>query len=771
MLPGFMPEQCLFVRWDRIAAWRRKVLEMMIAMGLAIGAGATAENAEPPVLPDLTIGDFSRDRTVFDSGIALGANTADIALSGTGSVGEVVEARAVSVDDGGASSTGWVSIATIDANGDWAGQISAPRSVSWYRAQVRIQSTLVVARQSGNRFGVGHVIAIWGQSEDARVHSAFHNTTTPPALLDEEAVQYMYFEGGVQHSQVTDATPVTAAVAAMSNTFIAERPGEKFALIAHSVSGTDPRNLVNDANTDRNWADDLALHDFATADGQSVGLAAWSWFAAPGSLAGNYAEALFPLFTGKEIDGTPFAVPGVLNYGTSGTVTYDHSFTELYDPAYTRWVAHGPHRFDIAETMSDATHLANGTIATNLNNKQLARESWRAMIENPNAGGIFLPYGIELLSYLNGRSDGLGGWEDFAHPAGEDPDGLQRRARFYAHAILQASGMVGWAVPEFDQAAWDPSGAYVEVWSSVGPITTTRTARAETPLDTSFAHWTQVAGWQINGAPAERAEIVSGRVRLYPNGGGTFTFADQINFGQGGATGMIAFPDDYYAALWKDMPLVDTGAAGVEGIPLRALPDPGVLANTLSAPQMFNVAQTGPYFKDPSQIGSGITGVTMEAELSFGSGGTGYNDLFFTNGSYIKLEVRPSNGQARMRIRDSSGADMISLQEVVGVTPAIGATVTLRLAVNFALGWARVFVDDVLTADLAFASAGTGQMSSSRNLQFFEGAGLVAQVQQLTAWTEATADGTRPVTTPYKTITGSAAVINADPWKLGTDSV
>ncbi|WP_095587701.1 hypothetical protein [Actibacterium ureilyticum] len=744
---------------------------MMISIGLAIGAGTTAEDAEPPVLPDLALNDFSRDRTLFDSGIALGANTADIALSGTGSSGEVVEARALSVDDGGATSTAWTPVATIDGNGDWSGQISAPRSASWYRAQVRIQSAPVVARQSTSRFGVGHVIAIWGQSEDARFHSSFHDATTPPAILDDEAVQYMYFDGGVQHSQVTGATPVTSAVAAMANTFAAERPGEKFAIVAHTVSGTDPRHLVNDSDAGRNWADDLALHTYATADGQSVGMAAWSWFAAPGSLGSNYEEALFPLFTGLEQDGTPFAVPGTLTYGAGSTISYDHSFTELYDPAYTRWIAHGPHRFDITEAMQDATHLANGSVSSHLNNKQLARDSWRAMIENPNAGGIFLPYGIELLSYLNGRPDGAGGWEDTAHPAGEDPDGLQRRARFYAHAILQASGMVGWAVPEFDQAAWEPGGAYVEVWSSAGPVTTTRIARGETPLDDTFPHWTDVAGWQINGLPAERAEIVAGRVRIYPNGGGVFTFADQINYGLGGATGMIAYPDDHYAALWKDIPLVDTGAAGVEGIPLRALPDPDVLANTLTAPQSFDVDLTGPYFKDTDAVGTGITGVTMEAELSFGSGGTGFYDLFFTNGAYLRLEVRPSNGQARVQVRDSSGTNVIALQQVSNVTPAIGVTVTLRFAVNFTLGWARIFVDDVLTADLPFASAGTGQMSDSRYLQFFEGAGLIAQVQQLSAWKEATADGSRPVSTPYKVISGAPATVNADPWKLGTDAV
>lgn len=741
---------------------------MMIAMGLGIGAGGLAENTDAPELPELSLTDFSRDRVLFDSGFAIGANLADIALSGTSDTGEVIEARALSVDDGGASSTGWSEIATVDAGGNWSGQIQVPRSASWYRAQVRVKSTPVLSRQS-SRFGVGHVVAIWGQSEDARFHSSFHNTAPVPGLLHQDAVQYMYFDAGVQHTHISDATPVTASVAAMANTFLAERPQDKFAIVSHAVAGTDPRGLVDDTVPSRNWADDLALHQFATADGQKVGLASWSWFAAPGSLGTYYEEALFPLFTGLEKDGTVFAVPGTLSYNSGSTVQYDHVFSELYDPAHTRWAGHGPHRFEITETMQDATHLASGAEAVSLLNKQRARESWRNMLANPNAGGIFLPYGIEMLAYQNGQSDGAGGWQDSSHPDGNSSDGLPLRARLTAHAVMQAAGMVGWAVPEFDNCSW--SSDFVEVWSSVGPITTTRLARGEPVLDGTHPHWTDVAGWQINGAPAERAEIIAGRVRIYPNGGGSFTFSDQISYGEGGATGMIVYPDDHIAQLWKNIPLVDVDAAGVEGIALRSLPDPAVLANTLSAPQSFDIAETGPYFRDPSAVGTGHTGLTMEARLSFSPGGTSYYDLFQLSGSYMRLEARPHNGRVRLQVRDSAGTIVVARQEFLNVIPAMGTTVTYRFVLNHTLGWARLYVDDVLALEAPFSVPGTGLLPDNRMLQFFKGQGLVATVRHLRAWKEATSDGSAPISPPYKEIIGGAAAINADPWKLGTDAV
>jgi hypothetical protein len=246
-------------------------------------------------------------------------------------------------------------------------------------------------------------------------------------------------------------------MATMANALIAARPGEKFALLFHSVPGTDPRDLVDDGQAGRAWAADKALHDFACADGQSVGIAAMSWFAAPRALAGSYGEALFPLFSGKTLAGAAVTIPGTIAY-SGGSYHADHWFGELYDYARTRWVAYGPHRFDIGQDMQDATHALGGAADGGLIAIQSCRASWRAMLASPHAT-MFLPLGIEPTTYVNGYADGAGGWTDAPHPAGNSSDGAARWAVLTANAVLRAAGLAAWPVPAFDACYWEPTGA------------------------------------------------------------------------------------------------------------------------------------------------------------------------------------------------------------------------------------------------------------------------------------------------------------------------
>jgi hypothetical protein len=390
---------------------------------------------------------------LFDSGAAFGRAEASVPFAGSGTAGEIVQARAISLDDGGATTTPWTDVATIAAGGLWSGTIVAPRSSSWYRPEVRLKATTGVTAQGVNRFGVGHVMAIWGQSEPDRILSSFYDNTTPPAVSDPEAVQIIFGAAASPSNHfVTTAQPYTAAVAALASSLIATRPDEKFAVIFHTVSGTDVRALVNDGDTSRSWLADKALHDYATADGQKVGFAAMSWFAAPGSLGSYYGQALFPLLSGKMLDGTPVSFPATIPSGVSSSFHADHWFGELYDYTNTKWVAYGPHRFDIDADMQDATHLLGGATQFALTNKQDARASWRAMLAAP-AATMLLPLGLEPVAYVNGTNTGAGGWTDVPHPAGDTPDGAQAFARLTGLAILQAAGMTSWAVPEFDNRA------------------------------------------------------------------------------------------------------------------------------------------------------------------------------------------------------------------------------------------------------------------------------------------------------------------------------
>ncbi|SPH24105.1 hypothetical protein DEA8626_03154 [Defluviimonas aquaemixtae] len=729
-------------------------------------------SAPPPPTGSVTLASFSADRAIFDSGAGIGQAQATIPLSGTGTAGEVVQARAVSLDDGGATTTAWADVATADAGGAWSGTITAPRSASWFRPEVRLRSQPGVAAQGAARFGVGHVIAIWGQSGPDRILSSFYDNSTPPTVADPEAVQI--FHGAAvtpQRHHITDAQPMTAAAAAMAETLIAARPGEKFAVIFHTVPGTDPRALVNDADGSRDWAADKALHDFATADGQQVGLAAMAWFASPGNLGADYGEALFPLFSAKRTDGTPVAFPATISYGSGQSYAADHWFGELYDYSHTRWVPYGPPRYDITADMRDATHILGGGQDFRLADKQSARESWRAMLAVPDAT-MFLPLGLEPLTYVNGIDDGAGGWADNAHPNGNSPDGTQALARLTVHAILQSAGLTSWMVPEFDQCLWEPTGAWVEVWSSAGPITTTRLARSETALGATLPHWTEVMGFQINGLPAETTQIVNGRARILPNSG-VFSYADAIQFGEGGSTGMIAHPDDFFAETWKNLPIVDLGLAGLDGAPVRPLADASVLANTLPAPaQPFKTSASGPYFLNPANVPAGTSAITYAAKVKFAALPGATSILFAQASTGFDVELT-SFGHLRLTIEDGTGAKMLSAH-VVSLGLATGVWYEFVVSADQIAQVARVKINGTLVATVPFTGTSNGVFQSSRALSFLaRNNGLLqfeGDVEYLRAWHSATQTGAVPGTVPDKEILGPASVCNADAWKLGADA-
>ena len=747
---------------------RERVL-MTILLGLVMGQARVQDATPFTAATQITLDAFTRDKTLFDSGAAFGRNLADIPLSGTGTVGETVQTRFV-CEDG--TVTNWADAVTIPLGGNWQTVASHPRRADWIRPEVRIKSEPVTRALGANRFGVGHVVALWGQSEVVRIRSLPHNQIPAEPLLADDMVQAIWMDGTPILKHLTDTDPHTAAMAAMANVFLEERPNDKVAIVFHAVSGTGFRQLVDDSDVGRSWSDEVTLHAFVTADGQHVGLPSVSWFASPGALADSYNEALFPLFTGKTPDGSAVTFPAQISYGTSGSYTADHWFGELYDPAHTRWVPFGPHRFDIGEDMQSATVTAMGAMQDNLSNKQAARQAWRNMVVNTHAGNWFLPLGVEPLAYRNGVSDGGGGWTDQSHPAGDHDDGAALYARLTAHAILQATGLTTWDVPEFDMCAWEPSGAYVEVWSSAGPVTTLRSARSEVALGSGFAHWTDVFGWQVNGAPASRAELVSGRVRVYPETG-AFVASDIISFGEGGGTGAVKFPEDFYAETYKNLPIVDVGAARVDGISVRPLPSALVLANTLIAVEpCFITSATGPHFRDTSALGAGVDAVQFALDLAIAVPASGSRTLMTTTGNYLKLEVLPS-GSLRVRVRDNDGVVKVNnVQTASGVVTHLARS-SIVLSVDMAAGTARIWVDGVSVMNEMFVP-GSGVLPSDRILLLLATANGSYQVEgtvhQLGIWKAVTNDGSDPASLAYKVLTGPAGTVNADTWKLGSDA-
>ena len=735
----------------------------------SLGLGPSRPNAATVAPPGETIlvTPMSRDRSLFDSGSAFGRTSAIVSAAGTGTEGFAVQIRAVSVDDGGLGNSPWADVGVIGPEGTWSGSLTVERSASWYRIEARLKEKPGIKAQSTTRFGVGHVISIWGQSEVERIVSTFYNSTPAPLVTDPDAVQIITGAASTPtRAFVTTQTPQTAAMAALANTLIACRPGEKFAVVFHSVPGTDPRDLVDDSQTGRSWAMDKALHDFACADGQSVGIAAMSWFASPRGLASNYGEALFPLFSGKSLAGVPVQFPGTVNY-PGGSYQADHWFGELYDYQNTRWVAYGPHRFDPSQTLKDATHLSGGAAEAGLTAIQSCRNSWRAMLASPHAT-MFLPLGLEPTTYVNGFDDGAGGWTDFPHPAGNTPDGASQWARLTAHAILRAAGLETWPLPEFDQCQWQSDGSHVEVWSSSGPITTTRIERSEPALPATYPHWTEVAGFQINGAPATDARIVAGRVRLTKSGG--LVHGDTLTFGEGGASGLLQVPQDQQNGLWKNLPIVNVGAPGVEGIPLRPMPSPAILLNTIPAgAQSFTIGGTGPRFVDPATIGS-ISRLTVVYEGSFDTPATSCQPFVPTGGNmtFTLLNTR----KPRLYFKDSANTVFVNSVSLTNALPS--GPVRVVMSVDLLAGFLRFWVNGTLEGNFAIGANSGLIATSSRQLSLMATNTGTAQTSgvftRLAIWKAATADGQDPAGTAYKALTGPAASINLDGWKQGANA-
>lgn len=743
---------------------------MLNAISIVSPTIAHRDSAPVTKLTDVTINDFSRDRLLFDSGVAFGGSSASVTFSGTGTIGEVVEFRLRF--DGGVD-TAWAPAATIDQSGTWSSEVEIDRSPLWLRIEVRIQSEPTTRAIAANRIGVGHVVALWGQSEIARIAAIANNPLPAPNLSNLDMVQVLM--GGqvpeVSHLDSNNGSP--SALVNLANTFMAERPSEKFAIIFHAVPGTGLKALVDDGDSQRLWSEDLSLHQFATVDGAKVGLAAISWFATPSSVGTEFGAAFLPLFSGKDLSGSDVTFPTDINYGSGQSYRADHWFGELYDYSETKWLPFGPHRFDISEDMLSATTKSDGQQQAGLRRKQDARMAWREMLESPGADGVFLPLGAEPIAYQNGEADTLAGWTDISHPGSQDADGLNRYAKLVAHSVLQGAGLTSWTVPEFDNCEWESGGSYVDVWSSAGPVTTIRVERGETAPASAYPHRTEVLGWQINGLPAEQAVLREGKVRIFPIST-PFSSGDVLTFGEGGSTGMIKFPEDQIDELYKDIPIVDVGAIGVEGVSVRPLPDATVLENTLvSGDSSFATTATGPHFADVVNLGTGISRISSLFDAEIQLPASGASTLFNTTGNYFRLEILP-NGSVRLRVRDDVGDWMVNAVTSAVSVVNTGVRQTIGIGADLQAGWAKVWIDGVEVISETFSSS-TGVFPSNRSLllfAMFNGTSqVVSTAYDVRVWIDADPSGPVPATPVYKALTGPSSAVNSDPWKLGDDAV
>jgi len=340
--------------------------------------------------------------------------------------------------------------------------------------------------------------AVWGQSEHQHILNEFDDRLDPESLVDQDRVTFWWHDrtnndaAGVQSVTLNDATvatsTVTAAMVAMGNTFMRQIPDRDIKIVMHTQSGTSPSEIMDNSaipetpdgeedNAPRRWQDDWALNAAATADGHLIDHPWHSWFAAPGSYADDYGQNMFTFIKGRDhetgaelvySDTDPLDVNGIQVSRTLRDV-YTH------EPAWV--VPSSSHVFIPTDDLNNATTLSAGGIDFSLLNKQRSTESWRTVIRNEALSAHFSNEVPHLNGYANGEDQG-GEWRDQAHPTGIIDAGINRMARQIAHTIMRGADVTSWDVPSITDAEWQDDGSYMEMWSSAGPVTSARAAKA-----------------------------------------------------------------------------------------------------------------------------------------------------------------------------------------------------------------------------------------------------------------------------------------------------
>lgn len=762
----------------------RGYMRIVAAMTIQIGISFSISELSTPALgspPIPTPGgqhvaqviDFSRDQTLFDSGAQLGLAQAAVPLSGTTDApdGTVIQARAVSLDDGGATSTAWADAGTA-AGSAWSGSLDVPRSTSWFRVEVRVKGSNAPAGQTANRFGVGHIWAYFEQSNSARIFNSGYSQTPVPPVTDPEALQVFQVDrntGTATRTLVSDATPVSASVARIANVLAAERPGEKFAIAAHVQPGTSPFEMIDDTDPDRVWAYEQNLHDLVAVDGAAVGAVfdtGWiAWSPKP-----DNEDRIIPILTGKLRDGTVLS-PGATVSGNWGSYVLSHDLREFYDFAYTRVGLVGPHGRAATASQSDYETAAD------LDYMNMV-DDWNAVLSDSANFPEFLPYVMETVGALRGVDDGNGGWTDEAHHSATDPDGLERLAQTQALLVLQTLGLANWPVPAFDSVYYEPSGAYADFWMDGQDITTLRDLRNGAG---SSVH---VRGWTLNGVPlTTEAQIVTDAggsgfagVRITP--ASPLDYGSNIQFGRGRLPGFLNYPGDYQTGYHQDLPVVDLGQGGLDAMTMKGRSTEG-LGNTLPAPAQFTTvsdgtaAGTGPYFEDSSghTFGSGVTSLRMEitGAISDTNGGSW---LLASGGGVIGLELLAS-GLIRSNGGGKSGVPLVTTATPIALGTAYTWTLVLDLtAGTFTLdqddgtGAVRV-IDAALSAQPTTLAGGRYPVLLRKNGSSQMATQVLGSFSSIRMWR----NDTTGAGAPWIDISGDAAAINAHPLKQGADAL
>ncbi len=723
-----------------------------------VSVSAAVTSAEPP-----SISAFSRDRTLFDSGSAVGRDSAEIPLSGTAGPGAALEARIVTDDNQQVEP--WTDIAVADGSGNWSGSVFTGQNADWMRPQVRLKSAPDAVAQTSNRFGVGMIFVFSEQSNGARIVNDYDGLMVNGAIqagpiLDPEAFQFIEIDsrGEVTGADtgvvgpfrfITDTNRYTKPLAEMASILTRNAPGQKVLMIADVKSGVGQDATLNDNDATRSFEVVRSLFDKVTADGATVGGFVLSHTNGVIGSAENYAEYIAQAFLNRNLDGTVFAssYPATIS---NGRIVH-HSWSEILPGLLTNDTALVMQGSGFGGVYSGGAAFGEGVRQY----EELRAAEMLAAAPLPTTVIKSANHSIVAI----GKTD-TGAWTDESHYTALNTAGIMERARSLMAMTLRDTGILSFADPQIDTVIWSPD--HVRISSSAGPITTIARRQGLAPLDPTIsplfdadvlgfavAHRDQTYRTRIV-APGTTTPADAGDLLVYPNEG-TFDGTAKLFFEQHSG-GLFMDSYDYYRNDGpKHRAIVDVGIVGWTGMKVQIpssierlnvandLPFPSGVYTLPSNQLKFQA----PYLPNTNQL-------TFETRLRYLGGNTGVLLLWAERDD--QLISMTSAGDVRVQTRAAAASTAVFNATFAGAVADTSALNTIRAIIDYPSSTVRLFVNGTELKNGKFGVPGQVSASGSDRLRNGNVSLLsrqTAAIDYLRVWTSATPDGSVPTTQPW----------------------
>ncbi len=300
---------------------------------------------DAPLITSVTAPGTVNPGTLIDGlviGMLGGAASRTVDIRGTGEDSYTVEARLIRASDS-SEVVGWTSIGTVSA-GTFSGSLTVPKSDGWLNTELRYVGESEITPNTV-KWAVGYKVMLLGQSQ----MSIFTNANADPAVYTMNVANYdtvsfwQNQDPGGETISLLGATDDRDGLSAFVDQFRVFDPDTPLMLVREAIEGTGVLQLVDDADTMRNWSDLQSKIDRYGGDYTAV-ISHWDTSNRGGGGLGDAAGQYFDIITGVSTHG----------------YTVDHSLTDVLDPGY-RFMVNPPtrHGYSIGDWRENVVLDAN----------------------------------------------------------------------------------------------------------------------------------------------------------------------------------------------------------------------------------------------------------------------------------------------------------------------------------------------------------------------------------------------------------------------------